>query len=248
MNTHRVRMTPATAFGYNVGIPYSATKGNSKGKSKSERMPAGTDVYTFYPTFDCLCESPHDVMNKYHLDVPLSSYVSDEDEEESLLVDPGAHDNLCGSRWIMRMKRINDKYGLVCTERPLQRAAMVGGVGHGVQTCRVEATVPIAMQGGHRAFYRAPVVPESDLPALFGNKSLMRNRALIDTFSGRMWFIGPGDLQIKLPPGSLDFKLNLSKGGHWMLPVTYFRDVARKPSENYTTCTISKDGKYHVDS
>ena len=182
--------------------------------------------HDFFPTYSLHQDvvNVRDMMNRYHLDHSLTylGNAKEELEEESLLVDPGAHDNLCGSEFVNRMQRILDKYGLTTTEQRLTKAALVGGVGHGVQTCLVEHVIPIRMRGGFSSCYRAPMVPNSSLPALLGNKSLMRNRALFDIRSGRLWFCGPGDVVIRVPPGTAGFQCKLAKSGHWMLPISHF--------------------------
>ena len=139
------------------------------------------------------------------------------------------------------MQRLLDRYGLHTTEKPLTKAALVGGVGHGVQTCLVEHVIPIRMRGGFSSCYRAPVVPNSSLPALLGNKSLMRNRALFDVRSGRLWFCGPGDVTIRVPPGTAGFQCKLSKSGHWMLPISHFDQVASQQSvsRDFHSCVFS---------
>ena len=61
----------------------------------------------------------------------------------------------------------------------------------------------------------------------------MRNRALFDIRSGRLWFLGPGDVAIRLPPGTAGFQCKLARSGHWMLPISHFDQVA--------SSTVSRD-------
>ena len=46
----------------------------------------------------------------------------------------------------------------------------------------------------------------------------------MDCFNGILCCIGPGDHQLLLPPGSKEYKLELSNSGHWMLPVMEYND------------------------
>ena len=61
----------------------------------------------------------------------------------------------------------------------------------------------------------------------------MRNRALFDIRSGRLWFVGPGDVDIRLPPGTIGFQCNLAKSGHWTLPISHFDRVASSQSGSH---------------
>ena len=140
-----------------------------------------------------------------------------------LLVDPGAHDNLIGSRTVDRINRICARHGLSCEFSPLPQTKSVGGVGKGAQFCVLKTKVPTALPGGHRTHYNAPVVPDSDLPGLLGNQTLMRNRAVMDVGRGILWFCGPGTIHFQPPPGSIEMKLELSPSGHWMLPITEYK-------------------------
>ena len=79
---------------------------------------------------------------------------------------------------------------------------------------------------GENGTFNAPIVPRSSTPALLGNKALRRNRAIMDCHNGIIYFIGPGGYQILLPPGSQEYKLELSDSGHWMLPVTEYAAAA----------------------
>ena len=74
------------------------------------------------------------------------------------------------------------------------------------------------------------------MPALLGNKALRRNRAIVDCFNGILYFIGPGDHQLLLPPGSKEYQLELSQSGHWMLPVTEF---AARPQAGQSSSSSS---------
>ena len=141
---------------------------------------------------------------------------------EALLVDPGAHDNLVGSEWVRRTERILAQYGIDVVRSDMSRPAIVGGVGKGVETCAQQAAVPIMLPGGVTATYNAPIVPNSSTPALLGNKTLKRNRAIIDCATGVLMFCGPGDVKIDAPPGTSVMQMQFSDSGHWMLPCTEY--------------------------
>ena len=58
-------------------------------------------------------------------------------------------------------------------------------------------------------------------------------RTLIDTFTGKMFLVGPGGYEIHLSPGSEVHELEESSAGHLMLPCSRFgRQQAQKTEES----------------
>ena len=71
----------------------------------------------------------------------------------------------------------------------------------------------------------------SNLPALVGNQTLIANRALLDFAKNQLHFLGPGELQLTLPPGSESFQLEMSPSGHMVLPCDYHKALTeQKPT------------------
>ena len=142
------------------------------------------------------------------------------DGREGLLVDPGAHDNLMGSETARRidaaLKASNGGRGEYF---PLSESISVEGVGAKAQVCTGGGKVPITCENGDRGFYNAPIVPNSEIPALFGLKGLKRNAAIIDIGNDVMYFVAPGKVTLQLPPGSSRHKLVVSPSGHLILPM-----------------------------
>ena len=140
-------------------------------------------------------------------------------QREGLLIDPGAFDNLVGSKWIERMRVL----GHAGQEREIP-AIGVEGVGETGQ----RATRAIVMDGHiraidgtvHSAQYEAPIINGSDIPALWGPRSLSRNRAVLDTVNRTLYLCGAGDIRFLPPPGTVTLKLELSSSGHLLLPFT----------------------------
>ena len=62
-------------------------------------------------------------------------------------------------------------------------------------------------------------------------------RCLIDTFTGRIYLVGPGGYELKLSPGSVQHDLVESSAGHLMLPCSRF-NVPVKPYENATSFIV----------
>ena len=67
---------------------------------------------------------------------------------------------------------------------------------------------------------------------LLGLKALIRNRALLSCYEQKLYFVGPGKVEIVLPPGSAELDLVMSESGHLLLPISEFARVAGRVSSN----------------
>ncbi|CAK0883471.1 unnamed protein product, partial [Prorocentrum cordatum] len=148
------------------------------------------------------------------------------DGKECLLIDPGAYDNLVGDRWVMRMAALAKRACLEPTQRRMDQSIGVEGVGTNAQIAKEEVTMPGAAKDErgkvHQISYKAPVVPDSDIPALWGKRSLKHNRAVVDMINNKLYLCGPGRVQFTPPPGALTFNLEDSRSGHLLLPISHF--------------------------
>ena len=94
---------------------------------------------------------------------------------EALLVDPGSPENLCGDAWSRRMQQAATDAGRPnATYTPLAQKLEVGGVGTGTQTATHAVKVAIGLPGGIEGTFEAPEIPNSTIPALLGQKALMK--------------------------------------------------------------------------
>jgi len=113
----------------------------------------------------------------------------------------------------------------------MSKALNVSGIGKGSQAAEYEVTVPIAVYDqmtNHIMLdsYKAPVIPDSPIPALLGLETLVKHRAVINVFANppELHFVGPGGIEMKLPPGTKSFHLERAPSGHLMLPVSQFAE------------------------
>ena len=148
------------------------------------------------------------------------------EDEEGLLIDPGAFDNLVGEYWLERVAQLAKRHGKKVSLGPLSRPISVEGVGEKSSVAQREAIVPGTVVDetsvAHTCEYRAPVVEASPIPALLGNRSLHNLRAILDMVNDRLYLCGDGDVQFTPPPGSHVFKLRPSRSGHLLLPFTQY--------------------------
>ena len=147
---------------------------------------------------------------------------------EALLVDPGAHGDLCSDSWVRAVEAESKKAGRRPPRyRPLDNPVTVGGVGKGACEALEEVTVEIGI-GGDLEEYSAPMLRDSHIPALLGIPSLRERRAVLDCHANKMYTVGVGGYRIALSPGSKVYELEESTGGHLMLPCTdYVKGVDR---------------------
>ena len=110
----------------------------------------------------------------------------------------------------------------------------IQGVGNGSQQCEWEVTCPIAVthaEGGtHVHEITAPIVrgTGAELPGLLGLRSLEQKRAILDCGRQMLIFPGQGDVQIVLPPGSLEVPLQKAPSGHLVMVIDDYEQVVKR--------------------
>jgi hypothetical protein len=85
--------------------------------------------------------------------------------------------------------------------------------------------MPVAVSTGEMGTFSAPVIPNSNVPALLGMKTLKKWRAMIDVVEKKLYLMGPGSVKVTCPPGSRVYDLQESPSGHLMLPVSCFAEA-----------------------
>ena len=70
---------------------------------------------------------------------------------------------------------------------------------------------------------------------MLGRRAMKEKRAPIDTFTGRVYLVGPGGYEIRLSPGSQMLDMEESQMGHLMLPCSRFGPNPRptQDSQNF---------------
>jgi hypothetical protein len=159
----------------------------------------------------------------FHINVRLPS------GGEGLLVDIGAIGNLCGSRWSERVEQHVKASGQGCQRSMLANPISIEGVGTGANQAVQQFSAPVACKNGDRASFTSPIVPNSDLPALWGLSSLERVKAIIDTAGRRLILPGPGGYRLQLSPGSRTHILEKADSGHLLLPCTAWSEASVIP-------------------
>ena len=129
----------------------------------------------------------------------------------------------------------------------------MSGVGAGASKAHRAFHFPgaaVNVQGQvERIYFDAPIVDDSQIPPLWGLRSLRANRALIDCQGLKLHLLGPGDLRLNLPPGSRSFPLELSDGGHLILPIGEFekmRQQEKTSDKSSKTLSFAAQPEVHV--
>ena len=116
--------------------------------------------------------------------------------------------------------------------RQLMRGLCVEGVGRMSQDTSKATRISIGMKTSKGeilgASYTSPVIADSDLPPLLGNKALRRSRALLDCTTGKLVLPGPGGVTLTPSPGTKVFDLQLSDSGHFILPLHQKKNVDKE--------------------
>jgi hypothetical protein len=144
-------------------------------------------------------------------------------DEDGLLTDIGAIENLVGQRTAMRIDARARKHGFAAMRRrPMDRPLTVEGVGSGCQSATETACITTCTPDHEVGTYEAPLIPDSDLPALWGLRSIAAKRGLIDAYNQRIYLVGEGGYNLQCSPGTIHYELETAPSGHLMLPVTCY--------------------------
>ena len=185
---------------------------NDNDASDSEMTQAS--AYPWWPV------GPDGQQSVFHANTRLA------DGRVGLIIDTGAWANLSGETWAKNAASVCRRSGYTPTQEKLAKPLAVQGVGHGSQSCTWQTIIPAAVAHEDGTYsltrYTSPCVPGSDLPALLGLRSLMDHGAIIDCRNRTMYLCGPGEAEIKPPPGTQKLKLEQAPSGHLVLPISEF--------------------------
>ena len=122
------------------------------------------------------------------------------------------------------------KFGYRPIEEPM-KTMHIQGVGNGTQQCNFKMKCPVAIPHSDGITYQhtisTPIVEGSgeNLPCLLGLQSLENDRAILDCGNGKLYYPGPGEIRIELPPGSIEIPLMKAPSGHLCVPVDDFETM-----------------------
>ena len=219
--------TPPTAPPRGVTLETSGTQGtlhtpgnNSESTDEFASQMTEGSVYPWWPA----AAGGTPPMLYYHTTTRLLGKLS-------MIVDIGAWTNLMGSN----MARASTARALSNGHNPRQDnmfgALTIQGVGEGSQKCTWEIHAPIAAphNDGAARMHKitSPIVEGSgaDLPGLLGCRSLEHERSIVDTGNKMLHFLGKGEAQIILPPGSCALPLQQAPSGHLVVEIDAYEKV-----------------------
>ena len=200
-----VEQAPSDKSKQKTGLPSLSLHKYGKGPSKR-------DFFDHFP-WEHADEEGDSV---YHTRARLEA-----ENEEALLVDPGAYDNLCGGAWAERQSRLSEAAdGRKTAYRPLSKILRVQGVGKSSQQTSKAAKVPGVLDDGTTMFYEAPCIEDWPGPALLGLRSLEKHQAILDCRSGhRKLYLGK---EARVVGATQAHQLEMAMSGHLMLPISRF--------------------------
>ena len=153
-----------------------------------------------------------------------------------ILVDPGAWTNIGGKSHVRRLAQEASNAGHEVHQRKMAKPLAVQGVGNGVQTCRWEVELPIAVPDNNGAGatlhrFETPVAEGTgeDLPRILGLRSMRAKNGVLEMEPGkeRLTFPGPGGYKIEWSPGTQHFPLEPAPSGHLIMPCGDFSKLQR---------------------
>ena len=153
-----------------------------------------------------------------------------------ILVDPAAWTNIGGKSHVRRLAQEASNAGHEVHQRKMAKPLAVQGVGNGVQTCRWEVELPIAVPDNNGAGatlhrFETPVAEGTgeDLPRILGLRSMRAKNGVLEMEPGkeRLTFPGPGGYKIEWSPGTQHFPLEPAPSGHLIMPCGDFSKLQR---------------------
>jgi hypothetical protein len=156
---------------------------------------------------------------------------------EGLLIDCGAIGNMCGDKIAAHMQAAGQAVGQGSSWKDIAPIS-IGGVGKGDQEVCHEATLPVCLVDGTMGQYKAIVVENSELPALYGLVGLTAQAAVIDCGNDRLIYPGPGGIKYNLSPGSKVIKLERAKSGHLLAPCSEWDKAKFDKSKGGQLCFL----------
>jgi len=147
----------------------------------------------------------------------------------AVMLDTGSCGNLAGSKWCINTTKTAMSAGREVKSFPRQKPLGVSGVGKGAEVCKHDCHMPCCLKTGAdsvlRATYKAPIVPESDLPALLGLETLKRLRGVYDAHTNQLHLLGAAGLNCEaLPPGTTTIQCEYAPSGHVMIPIDHYEE------------------------
>ena len=164
-------------------------------------------------SYDSEVQSTSEGSHIYHLRTRLPC-------RSGLLVDPGAHDNLCGSVWADFHDNLVAAAGRQAQYSDLSQPFAVRGVGKGGVQIGRQGVFPVGLQNVAAGIvdFTAPIVDSSEISALLGLKSLEHGNAVLDVRPGRQALYFSADIQIHMTPNTTKHILHKAPSGHLVLP------------------------------
>jgi hypothetical protein len=184
----------------------------------------------YFPTWLCPVEYWNLPLQQQQPEEPQLTWLANrtqlEDGREAVIIDSGAFDNMCGDQWVQRLNALATTAGYPFSTSQLREAIGVAGVGAGPQQTTTAITATIALEDGSWGTFKAPVLPNSPVPALLGLKSIERNNGVIDARPGKQcYYFSHNDLNcVTITPndGCQVLPLYKTRSGHLAMPVTEY--------------------------
>ena len=149
-----------------------------------------------------------------------------------IMPDSGAKVNVVGARWLKRAEKNYLKAQGKKVQYYKSNPCTFTGVGGATEQSNTRAKMPIFL-GNKWGIFDCQVLPDSDLPALWGLESLRRSEAILDLGKGNVILPGDGEVTFTLSDGAQKIPMERSCSGHYIMPTT-----------GIYQCCINTDGSH----
>ena len=154
-------------------------------------------------------------------------------KELALLIDTGAGDNICGSRFVKELERHlppGQKIGWTRMEKPHP----VSGVGNDTVHAEWRVNIPICLPGGDVTVYNAMYLDDNNTPGLLGTAAMQQAGTIIDLRGKHMHIYSGNTSGISIDTRNASnyrrYDLVQSNQGHIFMPCSNWHDAVRKNS------------------
>ena len=102
----------------------------------------------------------------------------------------------------------------------------MSGVGNGSQSCTYGPNIDGEVRKHQFSASIVEVDEGSLLPGLLGLQTLEKYKAMLDCGKQQLHFVGDGEVELKLPPGSISIPLHKAPSGHLTMIIDDYKALS----------------------
>ena len=171
--------------------------------------------------------------NYFPVGIGDNCFLATTKDKPALLIDTGAGDNICGSRFVHEVEKHLPPRQTIGWS-PLERPHPVSGVGNDTIFAKWRVNIPICLPGGDVTSYDAMYLEDNNTPGLLGTTAMQNAGTIIDLRAGQMHIYSGNTRNIVIDTSRAAnfrrYNMTQSKQGHIYLPCSNFHEAVRTNS------------------